>query len=318
MLTPRRIKVCVLVCVAAALSLRAHVLVSAQAPPPRVLTVTVTDKQGEPLKGLTRESFTVLDGGRPSEIISFESGDMPATVGVLLDASGSFGGGKRLALVREAVRRFFKGCHPSDEFFLMAFNQHPQLVQGLTNDPAAVLAALDRYASSRPMGQTALYDTLYLALNQAERGRYTRRVVLLLTDGQDNVSTYTFKELRRQLAESDVLVYAVAISDPASGNSALDDAGRSILAELTKLSGGRAFYPETAKDLDVALESLARELRSQYAIVFAPSAEARKDGWHEVRVRLGEVRAGGNKVKVEARARAGFYDVPPPRRAGTK
>ena len=312
---PGRVKVCGAACVVAAalFLLLAPMRISAQAAPPRALTVTVTDKKGGLVTGLARESFTVLDGGRPSEILSFDAGDMPATVGVLLDASGSFSTA-RLELVREALTRFLKGSHPSDEFFLIAFNYHPQLVQGMTDDPAAVLDALDRYAATRPKGLTALYDSLYLALNEAARGRHAKRAVVLVTDGQDNSSHYKFKELRQQLMESDVTVYAVGIVNE-NDDSSLGYGGRATLEELAAMSGGRVFYPTTTKELNSAFEDLARELRNQYVIGFAPASDAKKDGWHEVRVRVGEVRdARGKKVEAVPRFRAGFYDVPPPRR----
>ena len=315
MFKPGRVKVRAAACAAAAalllLLLLAPARASAQAAPPRALTVTVTDKKGGLVTGLARESFTVLDGGRPSEILSFAAGDMPATVGVLLDASGSFSTA-RLELVREALTRFLKGSHPSDEFFLIAFNYRPQLVQGMTDDPAAVLDALDRYAATRPKGLTALYDALYLALNEAARGRHAKRAVVLVTDGQDNVSHYKFVELKRQLKESDVTVYAVGLVQ--HDDSAIVYGGRAVLEELAAMSGGRVFYPSSPKDLNAAFEDLARELRNQYVIGFAPAADAKKDGWHEVRVRVGEVRDGsGKKVKAVPRFRAGFYDVPPPR-----
>ena len=141
MSTPLRFKVRAAACVAAAaLFSLAPARASAQAAPPRSLTVTVTDKKGGLVTGLGREAFTVLDGGRPSEIVSFASGDMPATVGVLLDASASMGTAQ-LGFVREALGGFLRGCHPSDEFFLIAFNHQPQLIQGMTDDPAVALGA---------------------------------------------------------------------------------------------------------------------------------------------------------------------------------
>lgn len=314
MFPPRRVKVRAVACVAAAaLCLLAPAAASAQAAPPRALTVTVTDQKGRQVAGLEREAFTVLDGGRPSEIVSFASGDMPSTIGVLLDASGSMGR-QRFGIIREALLRFFKSCHPSDEFFFIAFNRGPQLIQGMTDAPAKVSGALDRYAAVEPKGITAFYDALYLALNQVARGRHAKRAVLLVTDGQDNGSQYKFEELKRQLKESDVTVYALGIVFPNNDDSALGYGGRAVLEELAQMSGGRVFFPSTGRELNGSLEELALELRNQYVIGIAPAAEAKKDGWHEVRVRLGEVRAGGRKVKAVARARAGFYDVPPPRR----
>lgn len=313
MFTRLRVRLCLVACAAAFFLLTpTHASAQVERPaPPRTLTVTVMDKKGGLVTGLARESFTVLDGGHPSELVSFASGDMPATVGVLLDASASINTA-RLGFIKAAVTRFLKGCHPSDEFFLMAFNQRPQLIQGMTGDPEDVVAALDRYAAIQPKGMTAIFDALYLALNRATHGRHSRRAVVLLTDGQDNASSYTFRELRRQLMESDVTVYAVGIVAPNDDSSALGYGGRAILEDLTGLSGGRAFFPMSEKELNAAFDDLAKELRNQYVIGFAPAADAKRDGWHEVRVKLGEVRDGsGKKVKAVPRTRIGFYDVPP-------
>lgn len=314
MFTPGRVKVCAVACAAAAAFLfLARGRASAQGAPTRALTVTVTDKKGGLVTGLARESFTVLDGGRPREIVSFASGDMPTTVGVLLDASGSVAI-TRAGFIREAMLRFLKGCHPSDEFFVLAFNLRPQLVRGMTQDPSEVIDALDGYVAAVPKGRTAFYDAVYLALNEAAHGRHAKRALLLVTDGQDNGSHYKWPELRRQLKESDVTVYAVGITSP-HPPSHLDYEGRAVLEELAAVSGGRAFFPETEKDFNAAFQDIAAELRNQYVIGFAPAEAEKKDGWHDVRVRLGEVRDGsGRKVKAVPRFRAGFYDVPPARR----
>jgi Ca-activated chloride channel family protein len=313
MFTTRRVRVCLVACAAAALSLLTPAHVSAQSAPPRALTVTVTDRNGGLVTGLARKAFTVLDGGRPSEIVSFAAGDMPATVGILLDASASMDNAAGLGLVKAGLQSFLKGCHPSDEFFLIAFNHKPQLIQGMTDDPAVVLGALDRYAGALPKGGTALYDALYLALNQAARGRHSKRVVLLITDGQDNRSLYKFEELKRQLRESDVTVYAVGIVY-ANNESSLGYGGRAVLEQLAVMSGGKVFFPSTERELNSSLAYLAVELRNQYVIGFAPASAGQDDGWHEVRVKLDEIRADGKKVKAVARTRAGFYDVPPARR----
>ncbi|HEX8337370.1 MAG TPA: hypothetical protein VF621_11615, partial [Pyrinomonadaceae bacterium] len=137
--------------------------------------------------------------------------------------------------------------------------------------------------------------------------------ILLVTDGQDNASRYSFDEVKRMLKESDATVYAVWIANP-EGDSALGYGGRLELQELAKLSGGRALFPSTVQELNSAMEVVADELRNQYVIGFAPAPAGKKDGWHEVRVRLGEVRDGsGRKLKTVLRTRAGFYDAPPAR-----
>ena len=282
--------------------------------PPRTLTVTVMDGRGRYVTGLRPEMFTVFDGGRPSEVVSVVFGDAPATVGVVLDASGSMltdASGRRGPLVvRNALLRFFRNCNASDEFFLIAFNDSPQLLLGESNDSAAVLAALDRFAASEPKGHTALFDALYLALSRAERGRHAKRAVLLVTDGQDNSSHYKLSEVRRLLKESDVTLYAVALFG--AEDSVLNLEGRAVLEELTRISGGRAIFPAELKDVYAAMEVVADELRNQYTVGFVPAPTSKKDGWHGVRVRVGELRdAGGKKFTPTLRVREGFYDAPP-------
>jgi len=276
--------------------------------PPHTLAVTVTNERGEYITGLAPETFTVTDGGQRSEIVSFVSGDMPATVGILLDASGSMlGGGSSPDRVSNALLRFFQKCNRSDEFFLMAFNRSPQLLLGMSNDWSAILSALVKFAGAQPKGQTAFYDALYLALNQAARGKHRKRAILLVSDGEDNMSRYTFSELRRQLKESDVILYAVDIIKGDEDN-VLGYQGWDKLDELTRMSGGKVFAPRNTEQLYDSMERIAIELRTQYMIGFVPAPAANKDGWHEVKFKLGEIRdARGKKVRAFLRAREGFY-----------
>ena len=289
------------------------------APTPRTLTVTVTDEKGRPVEGLGREMFKVLDGGREAEIVSFSRDDAPATVVVLLDLSGSMGPSQDASksgpvAVRNALLRFFHNCNAADEFSLIAFNVSPQVLLDSSNDPAAVIAALDRYAAAKAQRYTALYDALYLAVARAERGRHAKRVVLLVSDGQDNSSRYTRDELKRRLKESDVVLYAVA-PVPDGDDSVLGYGGRDTLQELTSISGGKVLFALSVDGLHAAMQAAAQILRRQYTVGFVPAPTARRDGWHSLSVRVGEGRdARGKKVKTYVSARAGFYDVPPPRR----
>lgn len=289
---------------------RAPAPAAASTPETVYANVTVTDEKGRFITGLKPDTFTILDGGQRREITSFV-GETPATVGVLVDASGSMysqdTGPQRM---RDALLHFFGNCYAADDFFLMAFNRSPQLLLSGSNDPRALVAALDRYAAARPKGQTALYDALYLALGQAERGKHRRRAVLLISDGMDTVSRYTFPELRRRLKESDVNVYAVDIVRADEILGELGWAARSTLKELADLSGGRAYFPSSQQELYDVTERVSLELRSQYTIGFAPAPSARRDGWHDLSIRLGEVRdAQGRKVKAVLRTRPGFYDA---------
>lgn len=286
----------------------------------RELSVAVVDEKYGLVTGLKREAFTVFDGKEPLDIVSFSDADAPATVGVLLDASGSMTdyGTKtksQFVRVRNSLLRFFNGCHGEDEFFLIAFNNSPQLLLDSSNDSAAVLSAIDRYAAAEPRGQTAFYDALYLALNHAARGRHATRALLLVTDGQDNVSKYTYREILQALKESDVVVYAVVFVGREE-DSQLMLTGRAILQEFAAISGGAVFYATNEKELNAAMTQVADELRGRYTLGFVPAERAHGDGWHGLRVKLsGELRdARGHKLRPFVRARAGFYEAGAPRR----
>lgn len=282
------------------------------------VSVSVTDEHGRYLTGLSREAFTVFDGRERREIVSFSAEDAPETIGVVLDASGSMfsrvvRSKSKFARIRNSLLRFFRGCNAGDEFFLIAFNQSAQLLLDTSNDPAAVLAAIDRYAVGEPKGQTALYDALYLALDRVARGHEPRRALLLVTDGQDNVSKYTIQEVRQALKESDAIVYSVALLD-SEFDSQLDFAGHAVLQDLAAISGGGVFYARNDEEINAAMTQVAAELRARYTVAFVPAPASNKSGWHEVKLKLGELRdAHGKKVKPVVRARAGFYDAAPAR-----
>lgn len=281
----------------------------------RTLAFTVTDDRGNFLRGLGREHFTVFDGGSRREVVSFSNTDAPASVGILLDTSGSMFSREvrrpdratRLRFLRDALSLFLSQGNPSNEYFLIAFNQSPQMFVEPTTDRAAVLSAFDRIASADLKGQTAFYDALYVALDKAAHGRYQRRVVVAVTDGLDNTSHYSFPEVRRALAESDVTLYALAVL--AEEDTPLAHAGYGILDDLTKLSGGAVLFPHDWKGFGDAAGYFAKELHDRYTISFVPSHEAGRDGWHGVKVKLDEVQdEHGRKIKTVLRARGGFYD----------
>nr|MDQ3805684.1 VWA domain-containing protein [Acidobacteriota bacterium] len=289
----------------------------AQAPdaaPARTIIVTVTNAKGNFIKGLRKENFVVLDGKRPLEPVSL-SEDGPATVGILMDASGSVhgpwraGGGKAGGgVMREALSVFLAGSHPENEYFVIAFNDRPQLLVEGTSDPRDVLAAVERLRAAGAKGQTALYDALYLALDRSARGRHRKRVVVMLTDGQDNMSRYSFPEVRRAVAEGDALVYALGLTDDREGE--INFVGRASLEELTAQTGGGVSFPSTGRELVAAAAYIAAELRNQYTLSFAAAPAEKGDGWHELKVKLNELRdEKGKKVRFVVRTRRGFYDA---------
>lgn len=313
---PPRFKATLALCLALA-ALAAHA--PAQAPAPaRTIFVTVTDRQGNFVKGLRKERFLLLDGKRAHEPASLREADEPATVAILVDISGSMSGNKVRA-ARDALADFLAGSHPANEYFVVAFNRRPQLLAEAVTGREAVLSALDRVTAAEVRGQTALYDALYLALERCTRGRHPKHVILAVTDGQDNLSDYTFNELRRAVAESDAIIYALGVGQDA--DPVLDVGGRAVMAELAELSGGRALFPEDVRSLKMAAGYLALELRNQYVLGFATPPSEKRSGWHDLKLKLnGLLDEKGRPLKFFIRTRRGFYDEPargggpPPRR----
>ena len=293
--------------------------------PPHTLSVAVTDEKGNFVNGLRRDDFAVFDGGRRQELVSFGVADGPHTIGILLDASASMFEPEskplkerarekyaRLAAIKEAVSFFLTNSHPGNEYFLVAFNQSPQVLVESTTRVEDILSAVDRLAQAELKGQTALYDALYLALDKSARGKHDKRALLLVTDGEDTESKYKFTEVRRALTESDATLYAVGIVEEFYGESV----GKDILEALTEISGGRAHFPRNQRELSGATAHVALEIRSRYTLGLARAPSGRKDGWHEIRVKLAEqLDPKGKKLKLRLRAREGFYGTPRPRKS---
>jgi Ca-activated chloride channel family protein len=245
------------------------------------LTVTVTDTYGRFVTGLGKNAFTILDDKTQQEITFFSDEDAPVSLGIVFDVSGSMGGDK-ITRAREALSKFIDTSHARDEYFLIGFNSRAQLLLNHTRDSDALMEKLT-FVQTR--GQTALYDATYLGVERVTRGTHKKRAVLLISDGQDNSSRYTFNELKRMLKESDVIIYAIGIVSP-NDESSLGYGGRAILEELAGVSGGKAFFPSTGAEMNDTFERIALELRTQYSIGYRPSAFANDGKWHKIKVRV--------------------------------
>ena len=264
------------------------------------LTLTVTDAYGRYVSGLTKSAFTILDNNKEQEITYFSDSDVPVSIGVLFDVSGSMGGDK-IKKAKTALQRFINSSHPSDEYFLIAFNNRAELLLDRTRDADAVLQKLTLV---QPARNTALYDAVYLGLERVTRGTHQKRALLIISDGQDNSSRYNFGEVRRLMKESDVVTYAIGILDGGDSGSALGMQGQAFLDELSSVSGGKSFYPRGAAEMDEIFERIALELRHQYSIGYTP-ADFQPDGkWRKVRVRVKPPRG---LPRLSVRGREGYY-----------
>lgn len=270
------------------------------------VTVTVTDREGRHISGLDRRSFTVLDEGVPQEISFFGDEDLPASVGIVFDTSASMKGNK-IAQAREALSRFIQTSHERDEFFLIGFNSSAKLLLEKTRDADAVAKKLTYV---EPHGETALYDAVYLGVEKVGRGIHPKRVLLLISDGEDNDSRYSFGQLRRSLQECDVIIYAIGTLGrypiKAPGNL-----GRDTLNKLARVTGGKAYFPESKEEMSEAFERIALELRHQYAIGYRPSNFVSDGRWHRLKVSLRQPRARQPRLLV--RSREGYFAVAEPR-----
>jgi len=264
------------------------------------LTVTVTDTYGRYVSGLNKNAFSVFDEKQPQEITFFSDDDSPVSVGVIFDVSGSMSGDK-IKRARDALGKFIQTSHDSDEYFLIAFNSRAQLLLDKTRDGNAVL---DKLTFVETKNQTALYDACYLGVEKVQRGVHPKRALLLISDGQDNDSRYTFNELRKLLKESDVVLYGIGILSGSDAGSSMGMEGQGVLDELAGVSGGKAFFPRSAAEMDDIFEQIALELRHQYSIGYKPESFTNNGKWHKIKVKVTPPRG---LPRLFVRSKDGYY-----------
>lgn len=269
------------------------------------LTLTVTDPYGRYVSGLQKNAFSVADNGQDQDITFFSDSDAPVSVGIIFDVSGSMSG-EKIQKARKALARFIATSHPSDEYFLIAFNNRAQLLMDRTRDGEAILSKLTLV---QPKSNTALYDAVYLGVERVTRGSHNKRALLIISDGQDNNSRYNFGEVRRLLKESDVVGYAVGIISGSDQNSQLGIQGQAFLDEICGVTGGKAFYPQTDVELDEIFERIALELRHQYSIGYIPKDFQPNGKWRKVKVKVKPPRG---LPRLTVRGREGYYATPNP------
>lgn len=245
------------------------------------LTVSVTDAYGRFVTGLSKDHFEIFDEKVKQQIEFFSDADAPISVGIVYDVSGSMK--ERINRSVRALTRFIETSHDDDDFFLIGFNDRANLVQDFTTSGDQLASHL---MFVQPKGNTALYDAAYLAIEKVQQGRHEKRAILIISDGQDNSSRYTYKELRNRVKEADVQIYAIGITDPYSDS--LAGFGRSVLEEITRSTGGRSFFPSAFNEPELVeiCTRIALELRHQYSIGFYPSAPVDESRWHKVQVKI--------------------------------
>ncbi len=253
------------------------------------------DHKGAPVAGLGKDDFQVYEDKVPQQIESFSHEDVPVTVGLVIDNSGSMIS-KRSDVIRAALA-FARSSNARDQVFVVNFNEHVSM--GLPgNLPVAASekqleAALAR---NKADGMTALYDAVAVALDHLKKGKWDKKVLIVISDGGDNASKHKLAEILSMVNQSSAILYTMGIFDDND-----DDRNPGVLRQLSRISGGESFFPETLQEILPICEQIAHDIRNQYTIAYAP-ANRKPDGTYravEVKARKSSTRG---RLTVSTRA----------------
>jgi Ca-activated chloride channel homolog len=261
-----------------------------------LVPVSVADPLNRPVLGLEKENFRLFDDHVPQVITQFAMDDAPVAVGLVFDTSGSMS--NTLHRSRMAAIEFFKTTNPEDEFALVEFDNSPRLSVPLTTDTGKIENQL---LFSKSKGSTALLDAVLLALHEMKKSKIPKKALLVISDGGDNHSRYTYSEVRNIVRESDLLIYAIGIFGGFGSPEEIN--GPQLLAKLAEQTGGRAFTADARELPDIATK-IGIDLRNRYILGFSPTNPERDGRYHKVRV---EVIPPRGLPKLKAQWRTGYY-----------
>ncbi len=264
---------------------------------PVAVTIAAT---GKLLTGLEKENFELTEDKVSQEIATFGSEDVPISVGVVFDCSGSMG--SKLERSRQAVAQFMRTANPQDEFFLIQFNDRPELVVPFTPQSDEIQSHLTWVQSK---GRTALLDGVAMAMNEMKKAKNGRKAILIISDGGDNSSRFTESEVRNWVREGDVQIYSIGIFEPIGARSRTPEemGGPGLLNDLSEQTGGRSFNVENLADLPDVAAKIGLELRNQYVLGYTPKNAARDGKYRKVEVKLVKVK---DLPPLRARYRPGY------------
>jgi Ca-activated chloride channel homolog len=266
-----------------------------------LVNVTVTDPYNRLVTGLETDNFRVFEDNVEQEVVTFSAEDVPISIGVIFDFSGSMS--NKVGKAREAAVQFFKTANPQDEFFLVSFNERPELTSSFTN---SVEDLQSRMMLTAPKGRTALLDAIYLGLSQMRGAHNAKRALLILSDGGDNHSRYNESDIKRLVKEADTQLYAIGIFDPLGYRNRTPEelAGPSLLSEVTEMTGGRVFAVEKLDELPDIASKIGMELRNQYVLGYRPSNKAHDARWRKLKIKL---RAPKGLPPLSVYSKTGYY-----------
>jgi Ca-activated chloride channel homolog len=256
--------------------------------------VSVTDPLNRYVTGLEKEHFQVYEDRVEQSISHFHQQAAPISVGLIFDVSASMKDNNNIKKAKSAITRFLQSGNPEDEYFLITFNHKTTLVQSFTPQSTAVQ---NDVAFQKPGGRTAMYDAVYMGLDQIKGAKNEKKALIVITDGEDNSSRYSPSEVREFAKESDVQIYAI-------GEEGKLGYGRTEIQGLVSMTGGRTFFPNNFNELDYYIDLVHAELRTQYVLGYVPTNKAHDGKWRRIKVQL-EAPQGLPKLIVHAKE--GYY-----------
>jgi VWFA-related protein len=271
-----------------------------------VLRATVRDAKGIPVAGLSKEDFQVFEDKVPQQIESFSYEDVPVTVGLVIDNSGSMR--SKLSDVINSALAFAGSSNPEDQVFVVNFNEHVSM--GLpdnipfTGNQEQLERALSK---NKADGLTALYDAMAVALKQLKRGKWDKKVLIVISDGGDNASKHRLAEILSMVTQSSAILYTLGIFDESD-----DDRNPRVLKQLSRISGGEAFFPESHDEILPICQQIAHDIRNQYTISYDPSNRKADGTYRAIEVKA---RTKSSHGRLIVTTRAGYSAPVRPARA---
>jgi VWFA-related protein len=268
-----------------------------------VLHATVLNDRSVFVPGLKEENFRVLEDKAEQKLSVFKQEDVPVSFGLVVDNSGSMR--DKRPQVNAAALTFVKTSNPQDEGFVVNFNDDYYLdtEHDFTSDLDEMKTALERIDAR---GSTALYDAVIGSLDHLKKGARDKKVILVVTDGEDNASRHSLANAVEQAQRNDALIYAVGLfsDDDIKHNRSAMKKARGALSELANATGGLAFFPEDASDTEAICTQIAHDIRNQYTLAYYPTNAARDGSFRAVQVQVTPPKGSG---KLSVRTRTGYY-----------
>ena len=272
-----------------------------------VLHATVVDKKGRMVNDLKSQDFQVYEDGAPQKLSVFSHADIPVTMGIVIDDSGSMR--EKREAVNAAALTFVKTSNPQDQVFVVNFNDvyYLDTPGDFASNIEDLKSALEKIDSR---GGTALYDAVYASLDHVKLGNRDKKTLLVITDGEDNASRYTFDELMARAQKSNAVIYTIGLLGSEEPNGLFKIHGgeahraAKVLEKIAEATGGVAYFPKSLDEVESTCRQVAHDIRNQYTLAYYPT-NAKKDGtFRNVRV---DAFVPGSKSKLVVRTRPGYY-----------